>query len=73
LFHHDVVKARTAADFDGNFILKGVPVGTYSLKVRYAGYLSQELTDIVIQENDTTNLAVHKVEQKPLKLPWKSR
>jgi hypothetical protein len=59
LLQHDVVKAGTVTDFDGNFILKGVPVGTYSLKVTYIGYLNEELTDVVIQENDTTNLVVH--------------
>ncbi len=48
----------TVSDIDGNFILKNIKPGTYSVKVSYISYNTQTINDVKIKENETTALNV---------------
>lgn len=50
--------AGAASDFDGNFIIKSVPVGTWDLKVSFVGYQNYMMRDIVVLEGKTLNLNI---------------
>lgn len=47
-----------STDFDGNFSLNNVPVGKVNLVFSYISYDSKKFTDIVVKENDVTNINV---------------
>ena len=40
-----------AADMEGNFIINGVPVGTYSVMATMMGYGKQKVTNLFVVEN----------------------
>lgn len=42
----------SATDLDGSYYISGVPVGQYSLVVRYVGYERKELTNASVVAND---------------------
>jgi TonB-dependent receptor len=46
-----------STDLDGKYIINKVPVGSYTVAVRYIGYLEKETT-IEVTEGETTNLTV---------------
>lgn len=49
------LKKGDITDFDGRFTLVSIPVGTYTLKVKYLGY--KDITkEIIIKENETTKV-----------------
>ena len=43
----------TSTDLDGNYIIRNVPVGKYTVKVSYIGY-AEEVAEIVVVENRRT-------------------
>jgi hypothetical protein len=43
-------------DADGNFEIKYVPAGTYSVEATKVGYYPEEQTGVVVNEGETTNL-----------------
>lgn len=43
-----------AADIDGNFLILNVPPGTYTLEVRYIGYVTQIIENVVVRTDLTT-------------------
>jgi len=40
-----------ATDIDGNFFMPSVPAGTYTLEVGADGYVTQNIPDVVIEED----------------------
>ncbi len=52
--------ART--DFDGNFVIVGVPPGTYNLLFNAVGYESVKMTDVIVNTDSTTE---RNVQLKP--------
>lgn len=48
-----------ATDVDGNFIMKNIPEGTYTVKVSLIGYKNTALTKIKIRANKTTEINVN--------------
>ncbi len=51
-------------DFDGFFIIKGIPAGNYALKVSYIGYVTKENTSFQINTNKTDTFQLFPSEQK---------
>ncbi|OAB80465.1 TonB-dependent receptor [Cochleicola gelatinilyticus] len=47
----------TTSDFEGKYTLE-LDAGTYTLVFSFVGYQTKEITDVVINENTTTNLEV---------------
>jgi fibronectin type 3 domain-containing protein len=45
-------------DYDGNFTLENVPAGTYSVDYFKIGYISNSSTDVVVTEEETTDLGL---------------
>lgn len=52
----------TSSTEDGSFIIDNIPVGTYRIEVSFVGYISQDITDVIVR---TSKPAVVKVELKP--------
>lgn len=46
----------TTTDLDGNFTIKPLSAGTYTVKVQYTGYQTTEIQNIIVSENKTTYL-----------------
>ncbi len=46
----------TAADFDGNYTILGLPVGEYDVQVSFVGYSNQTVTDVEINSGYTREL-----------------
>lgn len=44
----------SAADLDGNYLILNVAPGTYTLEVRYIGYISQIIQEVVVRTDLTT-------------------
>ncbi len=54
-----VEKTKTrAADQNGVFSFSKLEVGTYSIKCSYAGYESKIIEEIVVKENDNTDISI---------------
>jgi hypothetical protein len=47
-----------SADFDGKFIITGVPVGKVTILINYISYNSKKITDIEVKAGDVTNINV---------------
>lgn len=45
------VNLGSATDFDGNFYISSVAVGTYRLRVDYIGYKSRIISDVIVKSN----------------------
>jgi TonB-dependent receptor len=43
-------------DFDGLFRIDGIPVGTYTIEVRFVGYETLELKDIIVEAGKVTEI-----------------
>lgn len=52
----------TSTDINGNFKLRGLDVGTYSLKVSAIGYTRQVITNIVVSTGRTTPISIKLTE-----------
>ena len=47
-----------SADLDGNYTIRGVPPGTYSLRVSYVGYAPKVVDGVALKAGETTVLNV---------------
>lgn len=47
-----------SADFDGKFVLTGVPVGKINLVISYISYTTKKIEGIEVKENDVTDINV---------------
>ena len=45
-----------STDFDGNYAIQGIPVGTHTVVVSFVGYETKEIPNIVIKSGETTLL-----------------
>lgn len=45
-------------DLDGEYTIEGIPVGTYEVRVSFEGYDSRIVSDVVIEDGETTKLNV---------------
>jgi len=48
----------TYADFDGNYSLQGIPVGTYNIVVQYVGYQKTTISGVKVNPGKTTVLNI---------------
>ena len=46
----------SSTDFDGNYTIQGVPVGTHTIVVSFVGYETKEIPNVVIKSGETTYL-----------------
>lgn len=56
-------KTGTVSDVDGNYAIKGIPIGRVTVRVSYMGYQEQVITDINIQSGKEAILDVEMLEQ----------
>ena len=47
-----------ATDVQGQYSLSGVAPGRYSIEVRYIGYQSKSISDVIVKAGETTNLDI---------------
>jgi outer membrane receptor protein involved in Fe transport len=47
-----------AVNFDGNYVILGVPPGTYTVRISYVGYAPQEFSGVTVSSDLTTPLNV---------------
>ena len=57
-------KFYASSDFDGNFIITNLPVGTYEVQFSTSSYRTKIISEVVVKANDATNLTVSLVESK---------
>ena len=57
-------KFYASSDFDGNFIIRDLPVGTYEVQFSTSSYRTKIISEVVVKANDATNLTVSLVESK---------
>lgn len=50
------INIGTASDYDGNYIIRGLPPGSYEILISYIGYETIRLTDVEIREGERTQL-----------------
>ena len=46
------------SDFDGNYIIENIPVGTYSLEISYVGYETVIIPNVVVEADKFTRIDV---------------
>jgi len=54
----DGTSYRAMADMDGNYLIKGVEYGTYSVTISSPGHISKILTDVIVSSEDVLQLDV---------------
>lgn len=52
-----------AADLDGNYLIRNLPAGTYTLRISYVSYANKVVNNIVVETGKTTTLDVIMQEQ----------
>ena len=57
-------KLATSTDFDGNFIINQVPVGTYEVQFSTSSYKTKIISEVIVKADDATNVTVSLVESK---------
>ena len=57
-------KFYASSDFDGNFIITDLPVGTYEVQFSTSSYRTKIISEVIVKANDATNLTVSLVESK---------
>ena len=53
-----------AADLNGLFVFNKLAAGTYSIKCTYSGHVDKIIEEIIVKENETTNVTVSLDEKK---------
>lgn len=46
----------TTSDFDGNYIIENVPVGTYTIEFSFVGYETLDVENVVVEANKFTRI-----------------
>lgn len=57
-------KFATSTDFDGNFIIREVPVGTYEVQISTSSYKTKIISEVIVKADDETTLTVSLEESK---------
>lgn len=57
----------TNSDLDGNFLITGIPVGTYNIIISYLGYKNDTLRNVLVKKDQVTQVA-HKLVPEGAKL-----
>ena len=57
-------KLFASTDYDGNFIIRDVPVGTYEVQIYTSSYKTKILSEVIVKANDATTLTVSLEESK---------
>ncbi len=57
-------KYATSTDFDGNFIIREVPVGTYEVQIATSSYKTKIISEVIVKADDATTLTVSLEESK---------
>ena len=57
-------KYATSTDFDGNFIIREIPIGTYEVQVSTSSYKTKIITEVIVKANEPTTLNVSLEESK---------
>ncbi len=52
----DGTQLATVTDIEGRFLISNIPVGTYSITVNFIGYRPQQITNVAIRDNSTTQV-----------------
>lgn len=52
------IQAGTSTDLDGNYIMEGVPPGTYDLEFSYIGYTTKTITGVTVQAGQNTKVDI---------------
>lgn len=55
----------TTTDLDGNFTLKPLGAGVYTIKVQYTGYQTTEVQNVIVSDNKTTYFTTTPIELNP--------
>lgn len=58
LYNDTALQAGAVADFDGNYRIDNVPVGRYTIKVQYTGYLQALMSNIIVNSGKETILNI---------------
>lgn len=58
LYSDTALQAGAVADFDGNYRIDNVPVGRYTIKVQYTGYLQAMMSNIIVNSGKETILNI---------------
>ncbi len=56
LYNDSAMQGGAATDFDGHFRIDNVPVGRYTMKVQYTGYLQALMPNIIVNSGKETIL-----------------
>lgn len=56
LYNDSAMQGGAATDFDGHFRIDNVPVGRYTIKVQYTGYLQALMPNIIVNSGKETIL-----------------
>jgi len=59
--------AGTITDIDGNFSFEA-EAGTYELEIKYVGYQTKKITDVLVTNGNTTNVPIAMTEPKNTEL-----
>lgn len=51
-------KNGTRTDVKGNYKIKDIPTGEYSIKISYVGYITKEITDIKINKSSNEEITI---------------
>lgn len=57
-------KFFASTDFDGNFIIREVPVGTYEVQIATSSYKTKIISEVIVKADEATTLTVSLEESK---------
>jgi TonB-dependent receptor len=57
-------KYATSTDFDGNFIIREVPLGTYEVQIATSSYKTKIISEVIVKADEATTLTVSLEESK---------
>lgn len=60
-------KFGASSDVEGNFIVRSIPAGTYTVRLSFLGYLTKEIPNVEIRPNETTELKTEMIEDEAIR------